>query len=71
MAHQKTKLAKLMHDRNVSSIDIVRKIGMNKGHMSMVKNGHQNITMLTLKRLCKFLDCTPNDILEYEKWQRK
>ncbi len=26
---------------------------------------NENITLLTLERLCRFLDCTPNDIIHF------
>ena len=28
---------------------------------------NNNITLLTLERLCKMLDCTPNDIVKFDK----
>lgn len=69
MAIKKTKLSQLLIDRNVSSKDLVVGAGLNKTHISLIKNGKQNITIITLKKICRFLKCSPNDVLEYEKWQ--
>lgn len=27
---------------------------------------NKNITMLTLEQLCKILDCTPNDVIDFK-----
>jgi DNA-binding Xre family transcriptional regulator len=69
MAIKKTKLSQLLIDKGVSSKDLVKGAGLNKTHVSLIKNGQQNITIITLKKICRFLKCTPNDVLEYEKWQ--
>ena len=33
--------------------------------LDRLKKG-QNITMLTLERLCNILNCTPNDIVQFQ-----
>lgn len=37
----------------------------NKTLDSLKKN--KNITLLTVEKLCDIIDCTPNDIVEFEK----
>lgn len=37
----------------------------NKTLDTLKKNN--NITLLTLERLCDYLDCTPNDIVRFSK----
>ncbi len=37
----------------------------NKTLDSLKKN--KNITMLTLEKLCRILDCSPNDIVKFEE----
>lgn len=37
----------------------------NKTLDSLKKN--KNITMLTLEKLCRILDCNPNDIVKFEE----
>lgn len=68
MATKNTKIAQLLLSRGISSRDVVKSTGLNKAHISVIKNGYQNITMATLKKLCIFFKCTPNDILDYQAW---
>ena len=65
---KQTKLSALLIERDISSKDVVNGAKLNKTHMSLIKNGYQNITMGTLKKLCKFFKCSPNDILDWEGW---
>jgi len=30
-------------------------------------NKNKNITLLTLERLCRYLQCTPNDIVQFKE----
>lgn len=69
MATKNTKLAHLMLTKGVSGKDICEKTGINKTHISLIKNGSQNMTVDTLKKLCITLSCSPNDILEWETWK--
>ena len=32
-----------------------------------INKKNKNITLLTLEKLCNIIDCTPNDIVEFEK----
>lgn len=66
-----TKIAKLMTERGIKGTDLEKGAKLNKCHVSMVKNGKQNMTLLTIKKLCLFFKCTPNDILDYENWKKK
>lgn len=68
MATKNTKLAKLLLERGMTSKDLVIGAKINKTHVSMIKNGQQNITMVTLRKMCLFLKCSPNDVIDWEKW---
>lgn len=68
MATKNTKFAQLLLTRGISSQDVVKATGLNKAHVSMIKNGYQNVTMATIKKLCIFFNCGPNDILPFERW---
>ncbi len=68
MASKDTKYARLLLTTGTSSIEVSKGTGFKKGYVSMIKNGYQNITVANLKKLCLFHDCTPNDILDHEKW---
>ena len=38
--------------------------GLDNKTLDSLKKG-KNITVLTLEKLCKLIDCTPNDIIEF------
>ena len=40
------------------------KSGLDNRTLDSLKRG-RNITMLTLEKLCRILDCTPNEIVEF------
>lgn len=41
------------------------KQGLNNRTLDALKK-NKNITMLTLEQLCKILDCTPNDVIDFK-----
>ena len=41
------------------------KSGIDNKTLDSIKKG-RNITLLTLEKLCKILDCTPNDIVSFK-----
>ncbi|MCD7890120.1 MAG: helix-turn-helix transcriptional regulator [Oscillospiraceae bacterium] len=54
-----------MKSKNISQYDLLN-LGVDK-HMLDKLRHNQNITVLTLAKLCTILDCTPNDILHINK----
>ena len=54
-----------MKSKNISQYDLLN-LGVDK-HMLDKLRHNQNITVLTLAKLCMILDCTPNDILHINK----
>ena len=42
------------------------KAGVDNRTLDSLKKG-RNITMVTLARLCRILDCSPNEIVEIDK----
>ena len=71
MGSKNTKLAHLLLSKGLSSRDVIESTGINKAHVSLIKNGYQNMTIQTLKKLCSYLNCSPNDILDWEEWLKK
>lgn len=69
MAAKNTKISRLLLTKGITGTQVAKATKLNVGHVSNIKNGYQNVTMATLKKLCKFFECTPNDILEFEKWK--
>lgn len=66
-----TKLSTYLQQRGITSKEVAEAMGVKKGYMSNVKNGYQNMTLATLKKLCTHLKCSPNDILDWESWSEK
>ena len=54
-----------MKEKGVSQYRLL-KSGVDNKTLDTLKKGG-NITMLTLEKLCQILDCTPNDIIRFEK----
>lgn len=54
-----------MKKKNVSQYKLLQYGVDNKTLDSLKKN--KNITLLTVEKLCDILECTPNDIVTFEK----
>lgn len=52
-----------MKDRGVSQYKLLQSGIDNKTLDSLKKN--KNITLLTLEKLCRILNCTPNDVVSF------
>ena len=50
-----------MRRKNVSQYSLL-KAGIDNKTLDSLKKGN-NITLLTLERICAILDCTPNDVV--------
>lgn len=58
------KLWKLLIDRDMKKKDLEKVAGISNYVISkMTRN--ENITVETVGKICKALNCTPNDILEF------
>ena len=56
-------LWKTMKEKSVSQYSLLKSGIDNKTLDSLKKN--KNITLLTVEKICRILDCTPNDIVEF------
>lgn len=55
-----------MARRKVSSNELAAAIGITPANLSILKTGKAKaIRFSTLEAICRYLDCTPGDILEY------
>lgn len=55
-----------MAKRKVTLLQLVRKIDITPSNLSILKTGKARaIRFSTLNNLCRILDCSPGDILEY------
>lgn len=52
-----------MQNRGVSQYQLLKAGIDNKTLDSLKKN--KNITMVTLKKLCRIIDCSPNDVVRF------
>ncbi len=58
----------MLAKRKMSSQELSEKIGITPANLSILKtNKGKAIRFSTLDAICKELDCTPGDILEYRK----
>lgn len=61
-----TRLDRTMADRKISVKDLAQEIDIAPINISRIRTGHiKALRLSTLEKLCKALDCQPNDIVEY------
>ena len=56
-------LWKTLQKKGISQYYLLQN-GLDNKTLDSLKKG-KNITLLTLEKLCKLIDCTPNDIIEF------
>lgn len=52
-----------MKEKNVSQYQLLHS-GIDNRTLNNLKH-HKNITLLTLEKLCRILECTPNEIVNF------
>lgn len=52
-----------MRERHVSQYKLMKN-GINNKTLYQIKR-NENITLLTLEKLCKIIGCTPNDVVRF------
>ncbi|MBQ8830791.1 MAG: helix-turn-helix transcriptional regulator [Oscillospiraceae bacterium] len=57
-------LWRTMKEKGVTKYTLIYKKGFSAYTITNLKR-NKSITMNTLERLCKVLECTPNDIIEF------
>jgi len=58
-------LWKTMEEKGVSQYRLI-KSGIDNKTLDALKKGN-NITLLTLEKICSILECTPNDVVRFQK----
>ena len=57
----------MLAKRKMQSQELAEKIGITQASLSILKTGKAKaIKLSTLEAICKALDCTPADLLEYK-----
>lgn len=60
-------LDKVLKDRDITSKELAKRIGITEANLSILKTGKaKGIRFSTLAGICKELNCQPGDILEYK-----
>ena len=57
-------LWKTMNDRKITTYTLIYKEGFSPYTITNLKH-NKSITMHTMEKLCRVLNCTPNDIVEF------
>lgn len=56
----------MLAKRKMQSQELAEKIGITQANLSILKTGKAKaIKLSTLEAICKALDCTPADLIEY------
>ena len=58
------KLRKLLIDRDIKKKDLEKAAGIGN-YVIFKMTGNENITVEAVGKICKALNCTPNDIMEF------
>ena len=58
-------LWKTMKKRSISQYALINQ-GIDKHTLDQLRK-NQNVTALTIEKLCDILDCTPNDVFSFKK----
>ena len=64
MALSYKKLWKLLIDKNLKKIDLIKKTGISDSTMSKLVKG-ENVNTDIINRICKALNCRVEEIVEY------
>ena len=64
MAVSYKRLLLLMIEKDVSNAELMRKANISANIIAKIKNG-QYMALDKVESICKAMNCTPNDILEF------
>lgn len=59
------RLFQMLKEKGITTYAIRKENIVSQAALTKMKNGEGNIDTRTLERLCKYLNCQPNDIMEY------
>ena len=63
-------LWKIMKDKGFSKYRLIKDYGLSNGTIDRLRS-NQHISTYTVEKLCKILDCTPNDIFIFTDIPKK
>ena len=66
------RLDVMLARRKVRSKALAEAIGITESNLSLLKSGKvRGVRFSTLEAICRFLDCQPGDLLEYEHDEKR
>jgi putative transcriptional regulator len=61
------RLDVMLAKRKVRSNELARAVGITEANLSLLKSGKvKGVRFSTLEAICRYLQCQPGDLLEYE-----
>ena len=57
----------MLAKRKMRSNELAERIGLTQANLSILKTGKAKAILSTLDAICRELQCTPGDILEYRE----
>ena len=58
----------MLAKRKVKSKDLAQAVGITEQNISLIKTGKiKGLRLATLDAICRYLECQPGDILEYQQ----
>lgn len=57
-------LWRIMKEKNITTYKLINEHGINPNTITCLRHGRY-ISTYTLEKLCRILDCKPNDIIEF------
>ena len=62
------RLDVMLAKRKMKSKDLAERIGITEQNLSLLKSGKvRGVRFETLNKICEALNCTPGELLEYER----
>ena len=65
---RRSKFQDFLSKRGLTQTTVAKELNMNGAQISLFAKPYYNWNKAMLKKICTFLKCTPNDIIEYEDW---
>jgi len=50
-------------ERGITQVDLAKELRTTQSAITRIEHGQQNLTLLTLERVCKKIGCQPVDLL--------
>ncbi|OGF48285.1 MAG: hypothetical protein A2452_12235 [Candidatus Firestonebacteria bacterium RIFOXYC2_FULL_39_67] len=57
------RVSQILKEKKLSHSDFAKKLKVSKGFISLVLNGKRNVTIDTLYKIAKILQCNPKDLV--------